>query len=118
MEQGSLIYIWAVTSLFFSISGVASWCLLRKTTKQVSLVYLYKFVKGYEKARETSVTSFWKYAKLCKHFENRCHHAEMVDKKRINVLVSPYFTLLFWRKLNTEFSKVDISTEILAIHNR
>ena len=48
----------------------------------------------------------WKYWKWCSYFENHYHNEKMVEKNTINVLVSPYCTLLFSRKENIKFSKV------------
>ena len=44
--------------------------------------------------------------KICSYFKNRYHHAKIVEKKRITFSVSPYFTPLFPRKGNIEFSEV------------
>ena len=52
----------------------------------------------------------WKNRKLRSCFENCYHHAKMVEKKEINVLVSPYFTLLFSRKENLKFSELALVT--------
>ena len=57
-------------------------------------------------------SSCWKYRKWCSYFKNRYHHTKMVEKKTINVLVSPYCTLLFSRKENIKFSGV----VLVAVH--
>ena len=57
-------------------------------------------------------SSCWKYRKWCSYFENRYHHAKMVEKKRINFSVSPYCTLLFSKKENVNFSDV----ALVAVH--
>ena len=51
-------------------------------------------------------SSCWKYRKWCSYFENPYHHPEIVDKKIIIFLVSPYCTLLFSRKEIIKFSEV------------
>ena len=51
-------------------------------------------------------SSCWKYLKWGSYFENRYHHAKMVEKKTINFSVSRYCTLLFSRKGNIKFSVV------------
>ena len=53
-------------------------------------------------------SSCWIYRKWCSYVENPYLHAKIVDKKIINVLVSPYCTLLFSRKEIIKFSEVAV----------
>ena len=57
-------------------------------------------------------SSCWKYQKLCSYFEIRYHYGKMVEK-RIYFLVSPYCTLLFFKKEIIKFSEVTL----VAFHN-
>ena len=54
MRQGSWIRLWTVTSLFSSMSIVASWYLLNHITKHASWDYLWIFENVFEKVKETS----------------------------------------------------------------
>ena len=46
----------------------------------------------------------WNYRKGDSYYENPYHYAKIVDKKGINFLVSPHWTLLFSRKEIVKFS--------------
>ena len=58
-------------------------------------------------------SSCWIYRKWCSFFENCYHHAKMVEKKRINFLISPYWTLLFSREEHIKISILIVSSAAL-----
>ena len=47
-----------------------------------------------------------KYRKWVSHLKNRYHYAKVVENARINFSISPYCTLLFYRKENFNFFEV------------
>ena len=90
------------------MSRVASWCLLRKITKHASLLYLCIFEKVYEKAREESVKSCWKYRKWCRYFENYDHHASYCfPEKKTSSFLKYISALKYWQYLKDIYLLVE-----------
>ena len=53
---------------------------------------------------------FLKYRKWVSHLKNRYHYVKVVENARIKFSISPYGTLLFFRKENFKFLEVALST--------
>ena len=67
------------------------------------VIYGYFFFVFSVVAKKVELLKHWKW---CSYFENPYHYAKIVEKKRINFLVSLYCTLLFSRKEVIRFSEV------------